>query len=264
MLEFAIIGSQDVEASEWLDDAEHVVLPAGEKSVPATIGRLNGCELVVMPRNSSGRPMPPHAIDYRTNIDALARAGVRKVLTTAMVGTLRTAIPEGSMLLVDQFLDFTKNRQFTYFADDHFGFADMTEPYCPDLREDIARAAETIDISLVPSSCYVCVPGPRFETRAEVRMFAQLGGDIIGHTGVTDCVMAREAGMCFATVAGVITLGAGLSDHDMNAELWHESRRRHAARFREIMAELTRQTTSGEIGGTRRACHCATAAPIEK
>ncbi len=263
MPELAIIGSQDVEASEWLDDAERIELPATDTSVPATIGRLNGCELIVMPRNSSGRPMPPHAIDYRTNIDALARTGVRRVLTTAMVGTLRPSVPNGSMLLVDQFIDFTKDRQFTFFSDDHFGFADMTEPYCPSLRQQLLQAAGNISIALAPNGTYVGVPGPRFETRAEVRMYAQLGGDVIGHTGTTDCVMAREAGLCFATVAGVITLGAGLSDHQMNAELWHESRRTHAARFRQIVAEMTR-LLGDDHDNLRSTCRCAAAAPIEK
>lgn len=263
MSQLAIIGSQDVDASEWLDDAERIELPTGDKTVPATLGRLNGHELIVLPRNHSGRPMPPHAIDYRGNMEALVAAGVRKVLTTAMVGTLRLAIPKDTMLLVDQFIDFTKDRQYTYFSDDRFGFADMTEPYCPVLREQLGRAAANIDIDVVPNACYVGVPGPRFETRAEVRMFGMMGGDIIGHTGTTDAVMAREAGLCFATIAGVITLGAGLTDHEMTAEHWHDSRRGHAARFRQIVAEMTR-TLDPDEDGNQSHCRCAVAAPIEK
>ena len=263
MPDLAIIGSQDVDAREWLDEAERVELPATDYSVQATVGKLNGVTLIVLPRNSSGRPMPPHAIDYRTNIDALARAGVRRVLTTAMVGTLRPSVPNGSMVLVDQFIDFTKDRQFTFFSDDRFGFADMTEPYCPSLRQRLLEAAESVSINVAPNGCYLGVPGPRFETRAEVRMYAQLGGDVIGHTGTTDCVMAREAGLCFATLAGVITLGAGLSDHQMNAELWHESRRRHAGRFRKIVGEMTRMI-GDDAGTTWSPCRCAVSAPIEK
>ncbi|WP_328499701.1 MTAP family purine nucleoside phosphorylase [Streptomyces sp. NBC_00457] len=263
MAELAIVGSQDVDASEWLDNAREVQLPTRDSSVKATVGTLNGYELIVMPRNSSGRPVPPHAIDYRANMDALSRAGVRMVLTTAMVGTLRHSVPNGSMLVLDQFIDFTKDRQFTFFSDDRFGFADMTEPYCPNLRAHMIRAGESLGLHMAPRGCCVCVPGPRFETRAEVRMFAQLGGDVIGHTNGTDCIMAREAGMCFATFAGVITLGAGLSDHDMSAHDWHEPRRQHAARFRQIVAEMTRSLRdSGSDAHVH--CRCATAAPIEK
>ncbi|ONI75251.1 hypothetical protein ALI144C_41710 [Actinosynnema sp. ALI-1.44] len=259
MTDLAVLGSQDVDAREWLDDVERVELPAKGKAVPAVKGRLAGHELIVLPRNSSGRPRPPHSIDYRTNIEALAAAGVTKVLSTAMVGTLRTSLPVGSMMLVDQFIDFTKDRQFTFFGDDEFGFADMTEPYCPALREQLLEAADRIAVPMAPTGCYVGVPGPRFETRAEVRMYGLLGGDVIGHTGTTDAILAREAGMCFATVAGVITLGAGLSDHRMNANHWHGSRREHAARFRRIVAELT-----GKLGTGPSACGCAESAPIEK
>ncbi|MBP2330644.1 5'-methylthioadenosine phosphorylase [Kibdelosporangium banguiense] len=258
----AIIGSQDVDASEWLDEAERVELPTGDKTVPATLGRLNGHELIVLPRNHSGRPLAPHAIDYRGNMEALVRAGVRKVLTTAMVASLRLAIPKDTMLLVDQFIEFTKDRQFTYFDDDNFGFADMTEPYCPVLREQLGRAAANVDIDIVPNACYVGVAGPRLETRAEIRMFALLGADIIGHTGTTDAVMAREAGLCFASVAGVITLGAGLIDQEMLVDNWHDSRRGHAARFRQIVTELTRTLEPDD--DTRTGCRCAISAPIEK
>ncbi len=260
MPDLAIIGSQDVDASEWLENVEKVDLPAVTGSVPAITGKLNGYDLVILPRNSSGAPLPPHAIDYRTNIDALARTGVRRVLTTAMVGTLRLAVPIDSMLVVDQFIDFTKDRQFTFFSEERFGFADMTEPYCPSLRDDLLAAAERATIPMAPNGCYVGVAGPRFETRAEVRMFGMLGGDVIGHTGTTECVLAREAGLCYATIAGVISLGAGLSDHDMNAGLWHGSRRQHAARFRQIITEMT---LSPETGDGTTGCRCAVAAPIE-
>jgi 5'-methylthioadenosine phosphorylase len=258
--ELAIIGSQDVESHEWLDETRSVGIDVGTKTVMATIGRLNGCELIVMPRNGSGKPLAPHAIDYKSNIQALAKVGVRKIMTTSMVGSLRPAIPVDSMLLLDQFIDFTKNRQFTYFDDDRFGFADMTEPFCPALRQRTLEAAEKAAVTIAPRACYLCVPGPRFETRAEVQMFAQWGADLLGHTTVTDCVMAREAGICFVTVAGVITPGAGLSDHAMDASLWHESRRRHARRFRQIVGEVARTLAEGV---EESACGCATAAPIE-
>jgi 5'-methylthioadenosine phosphorylase len=262
MVELGIIASQDVETSEWLADSRQIELPAGDTSVPATIGSLHGCELIVLVRNSSGRPVPPHALDYRANIEALALAGVRRVLTTAMVGSLRQSIPTGSMLILDQFIDFTRNRQSTYFTGSEFGHADMAEPYCPTLRGHLIRCAEAIGVAVAPGGCYVCVPGPRFETRAEVRMFAQLGGDVVGFTNVTDCVMAREAGLCFATFAGVVNLGAGLSDQDLRSAYWRDARKIHAARFTEIVAEMARSFGPADAGRQIR-CHCAAAAPIE-
>jgi 5'-methylthioadenosine phosphorylase len=262
MAELAIIASQDVETSGWLANAREIELSAGDTSVPATVGSLHGCELIVLLRNSSGRPVPPHALDYRANVEALARAGVRRVLTTAMVGSLRHSIPTGSMLILDQFIDFTRNRQSTYFTGSEFGHADMAEPYCPTLRAHMIRCAESIGLPVAPCGCYVCVPGPRFETRAEVRMYAQLGGDVVGFTNVTDCVMAREAGLCFATFAGVVNLGAGLSDHEMKSEYWRETRKTHAAHFIEIVAEMARSFEQTDPD-TQPNCHCATATPIE-
>jgi 5'-methylthioadenosine phosphorylase len=260
MPDLAVIGSQDVESHEWLDDTRKIEIRLDDQSVSATIGHLNGCELIVLPRNGVNRPMPPHAIDYKSNIQALVASGVRRVMTTSMVGTLRRSIPVDSLLLLDQFIDFTKNRQFTYFTDDRFGFADMTEPFCPALRGRTLAAAEKAGIEIAPHACYLCVPGPRFETRAEVQMFAQWGADVIGHTTVTDCVMAREAGLCFTTVAGVITLGAGLSDHAMDAGQWHEARRRHARRFRSLVGEVARALAENAEPDD---CRCSVAAPIE-
>jgi 5'-methylthioadenosine phosphorylase len=262
MVGVGIIASQDVETSGWLTDAREIELPAGDTSVPATLGSLHGCELIVLLRNSSGRPVPPHALDYRANVEALARAGVRRVLTTAMVGSLRHSIPTGSMLILDQFIDFTRDRQSTYFTGNEFGHADMAEPYCPVLRGQMIQCAEAIGLTVAPRGCYVCVSGPRFETRAEVRMYAQLGGDVVGFTNVTDCVMAREAGLCFATFAGVVNLGAGLSDQDMRSEHWHDARKIHAARFTDIVTEMTRSFRSAG-SDAQLPCHCATAAPIE-
>jgi 5'-methylthioadenosine phosphorylase len=263
MAELAIIVSQDVEISAWLNDLKDVQLPAGGTSILATIGNLHGCELIILIRNGSGRPVPPHALDYRTNIEALVRVGVRKVLTTAMVGSLRRSIPTGSILILDQFIDFTRNRQWTYFSGSQFGHADMSEPYCPALRRQMIRCAEAIGLTVAPRGCYVCVPGPRFETRAEVRMFAQLGGDVVGFTNVTDCVMAREAGLCFATFAGVVNLGAGLSNHEMKSEHWRDARKAHATRFKEIVAEMARSLVL-DGPDAQASCHCATATPIEK
>lgn len=262
MVGLGVIVSQDVETSGWLTNSRTIELPAGGTTVPATAGNLHGCELIVLLRNSSGRPVPPHALDYRANIEALVRAGVRRVVSTAMAGSLRRSIPTGSMLVLDQFIDFTRDRRSTYFTGSEFGHADMTEPYCPALRGLMIRSAETVGVAVAPGGCYVSVSGPRFETRAEVRMFAQLGGDVVGFTNVTDCVLAREAGLCFATFAGVVNLGAGLSDGDMRAKHWRAARRIHAARFTEIVTELARSL--GSAGReTQLPCHCATAAPIE-
>jgi len=262
MYHLGVIGSQDVDAHDWLTDANDLKVEVPGAIIAAVAGSMNGKKVVVVPRNGTGRPLPPHAIDYRSNLLAMRELGVGRIVTTSMAGTLRTDIPVGSLLMLDQFIDFTRNRQFTLFDDDCFGFADMTEPFCEQLRSRLMAAAGRIGVDIAPNGCYVCVPGPRFETRAEVRMYGALGGDLIGHTTVSDCVMSREAGICFATVAGVITLGAGLGDHKMDAHEWHGVRRDCARRIRTVLEQMLVDLDDSLV--REDTCRCAFAAPIER
>jgi 5'-methylthioadenosine phosphorylase len=259
MADFAIIASQDVDTAALLTDAAETQLDAAGGPVPAVVGKLHGSDLMILYRNASGRPVAPHVLDYRANIEALARAGVRRVVTTAMVGSLRPSLPVGTGMVLDQFIDFTHDRRSTYFSGHDFGHADMAEPYCPDLRQLLIQSTQALDIPVTPHGCYVCTAGPRFETRAEVRMFALLGGDVVGFTNVTECVMAREAGLCYATYAGVVNLGAGLSDQELRTESWRHARAVHATRFGAITAELAKT-----LAGSDRTCRCATSATIER
>lgn len=264
MFQLGIIGSQDVDAHDWLADATDVKIDLPGATVVAVTGSMHGRSVAVIPRNGTGRPLPPHAIDYRSNVLAMRELGVGRIVTTSLAGSLRADLPVGSLLLLDQFIDFTHDRQFTLFTDDgEFGFADMTEPFCGELRARLSSAAAGTAADVLPSGCYVGVPGPRFETRAEVRMFGMLGGDVVGHTTVSDCVMAREAEICCATVAGVITMGAGVGeDHTMNAHDWHDARRDCARRIRTMLERLLADLD--DTSERERGCRCAVATPIER
>jgi len=263
MTDLALIGSQDVALEDWLTDVNEIKIDVSDQTLTAKTGKLNNCNMVVLPRNGTNRPLPPHMIDFRANIEAIVATGATRVLSTSMAGTVNPKeYPIGSMAVLDQFIDFGKDRQFSYFRGDTFGFADMTDPFCKDLRQGILRAAQRAEITIAPRGCYIGVSGPRFETAAEVRMYGMLGGDLIGHTTVTEAIMAREAGLCFATVAGVITVGAGLSDHRMSAPLWHGWRKGHAANFRAIVDEMTKELAAKQWVTTP--CTCATSTPIER
>ncbi|RPJ48331.1 MAG: S-methyl-5'-thioadenosine phosphorylase, partial [Chloroflexi bacterium] len=138
--------------------------------------------------------------------------GVRHVLATFAVGSLRMTIPPLALVAVDQFLDFTQGRAHTFFAGEHNGFAhtDMTNPLCSGLRAGLLQLAAQRGLNVIPTGVYACTNGPRLETAAEVRMLAQLGGDVVGMTGVPEMPLAREAGLHYAGVAYVINYGAGL------------------------------------------------------
>ncbi len=161
--------------------------------------------------------------------------GVRRCLATAACGSLAEGIAPGSLVLCDQFLDFTRGRPSTFFdgEDGHVYHADMTEPYCPELRRALAEGATRLGIGLAPHATYVCTEGPRFETPAEIRAYQRLGGELVGMTGVPEIVLAREAGVCYATVAIATNWAAGLAGRPLaHAEV--------VASMRQATAEVRR------------------------
>ncbi len=176
-------------------------------------------DVLFLPRHGSDHSIPPHRINYRANIAALASAGAGPILATAAVGSLREDLPPGRLVLLDQFLDFTRSRPSTFF--DGIGrveHTDMTRPYDEGVRCLVTRAARRAGVDLVDRGTYVCTEGPRFETAAEVRMFADLGGDVVGMTNVPEVVLARELGLPYAALALVTNLGAGISDDPLTHE----------------------------------------------
>lgn len=176
-------------------------------------------DLCLMQRHGAGHSIPPHRINYRANIWALHSLGVDAIIATSAVGSLSSDIATGTILLPDSFIDFTSGRPSTFFdSEGNVVHTDMTYPYCPTLRGAILQAGVSRGIKMAEHGCYVCTNGPRYETAAEVRAFRLLGGDIVGMTGVPEIVLARELRMCYAAIALVTNLGAGLG----NGLLSHE------------------------------------------
>jgi 5'-methylthioadenosine phosphorylase len=175
--------------------------------------RLADKEAIFLPRHGPQQRVPPHRINYRANLWVLKEKGVSDIFAAFSVGSLNPSLMPGALVLLDQFVDFTKNRPMT-FSDEEDGrivHIEMTYPYCSRLRQLLSEAAGALDLDLLAKGTYVCVEGPRFETAAEIAMFGALGGDVVGMTGVPEVVLARELGICFAGLALVTNLGAGLS-----------------------------------------------------
>ncbi len=180
---------------------------------------IGGVEAIMLPRHGFEHGIPPHRVNYRANIAALKELGVTNILASAAVGSMAEHLPPGSLALLTQFLDFTRARSSTFFDGENdegerprVVHVDVTDPYCPHLRGELQDAAEAVGEKLCFQATYVCVEGPRFETPAEIRMFRQLGGDVVGMTSVPEVVLAREAGICYATVAIVTNWAAGISE----------------------------------------------------
>lgn len=212
MARLAIIGSTGLSAADFFDGpATPRTLDTSAGQVHAELGRAGEQELVFLKRSYDRPGVPPHAVAYRANTLALLELGVRYVLATSIVGSLTSTIAAASFIVVDQFLDFTKRRDHTLFDRRGFAFVDVTDPYCATMRGLLLAAADAAGIVVRPNGCYVSVDGPRYETRAEIEMYRRFGGDVIGMTNVPEVVMAREAGICYATIAYVSNMGAGLN-----------------------------------------------------
>ena len=219
---YGIIGGSGVCDPEMLDNARarEVTTPYGGVSVYT--GIIGSKDVAFLPRHGQGHSVPPHRVNYRANIWALKSLGVTRVIGTSAVGSLRKDVPPGTYVVLSNFLDFTSGRPSTFFegtgstsGDDAVVHIDVTEPYCPQLRGILLRSGEALGLGMADSGVYVCTQGPRFETSAEIRMFAQLGGDVVGMTNVPEVVLAREAEICYASVAMVTNYAAGISSEKL-------------------------------------------------
>lgn len=209
----AIIGGTGVYDPRILENIREEVITTPYGQAMVRIGTYEGEPVAFMARHGVNHSVPPHLINYRANICALKMLGVERVIATTAVGSCNRNMKPGDFVVVDQFLDFTKGRVSTFFEGGEAGVVhtDVTEPYCPEIRRVLTDAAREVGISVHPAGTYVCTEGPRFETAAEIRMFGQLGGDVVGMTNVPESVLAREAGLCYATVSMVTNFGAGIS-----------------------------------------------------
>ncbi len=176
------------------------------------LGKLDGFELVFLARHGLDHSTPPHKINYRANLKALQSLGVKRILASNAVGSISRDIPPMGLALLTDFLDFTSGRENSFFEGGSSGLAhtSMDEPYCPVLRQKMLELAPQHGLKIHPESVYVATNGPRFESPAEIRMFAQMGADVVGMTGLPELVLARELGMHYASVSYSINWAAGL------------------------------------------------------
>ncbi|SMB93657.1 methylthioadenosine phosphorylase [Desulfonispora thiosulfatigenes DSM 11270] len=215
-IDFAVIGGTGVYNPKMLTNLKIVDEDTPYGKVSITIGEVFSKKVAFLARHGQGHSVPPHLINYRANIYALKNLGVKKIIATAAVGSLREDLRPGDFVLLDQFIDFTKNREQTFYEGGEKGVLhlDMTNPYCPETRNLIAQVCPK-DITLHPKGNYICTEGPRFETPAEIKMFSLWNADVVGMTSVPEVVLAKELGMCYASIAMVTNFAAGISQNEL-------------------------------------------------
>ncbi|MFZ5646460.1 MAG: S-methyl-5'-thioadenosine phosphorylase [Bacillota bacterium] len=235
-VKIAIIGGTGVYDPQILTGIREESISTPYGTVRAVIGSYRDREIAFMARHGADHSVPPHLVNYRGNIAALKELGIRSIFATAAVGSLNPDMKPGQFVFVDQFLDFTKGRPST-FVEEGVVHLDVTDPYCPRLRKLLINTAGSLGMDFHGSGNYVCTEGPRFETAAEIRMFRQLGGDLVGMTSVPEVVLAREKEMCYATIAMVTNFAAGISPNKLTHQEVVDVMAQNAVNLRQLIMQ---------------------------
>ncbi|MBT5110943.1 MAG: S-methyl-5'-thioadenosine phosphorylase [Rhodospirillaceae bacterium] len=211
-----VIGGSGVYDIEGLTDVEwkKVETPFGEPSDEIMLGTLAGQKMAFLPRHGRGHKIPPSALNFRANIDALKRCGVTEILSLSAVGSLRESLAPGTFVIVDQFIDRTFAREKSFFGSGLVAHVSMADPVCGRLGDALMTAAASLELNAVRGGAYLVMEGPQFSTRAESNLYRSWGCDVIGMTNMPEAKLAREAEMCYATVAMVTDFDCWHDDHD--------------------------------------------------
>ncbi|MEA2992387.1 MAG: 5-methylthioadenosine phosphorylase [Alphaproteobacteria bacterium] len=193
---------------------ERIWSPWGEPSAPLRIGEIDGLPVVFLSRHDKGHRLSPSDINYRANIDVLKRAGVTDLVSLSACGSFKEELSPGTFVLIDQFVDRTHKRESSFFGKGLVAHVSMAHPVSPRLRLRLASAAEAEAIAVVRGGTYVCMEGPQFSTLAESLTYKHLGYSVIGMTNMPEAKLAREAELCYATVAMVTDYDCWHPDHD--------------------------------------------------
>ena len=201
--EIGIIGGTGLNDPKLFKKPEEITLktPYGKPSDAITIAELEGRHVAFLPRHGKKHTIRPTDVNSRANIIALKKLGVQYILASSTVGSLREEYKPGDVVFVDQFIDRTTRREQSFYAENMVCHISVAEPMCPELRKILISAAKKLKINAHRSGTYVCIEGPRFSTKAESRMFRTWGADVVGMTLVPECVLAREAEICYASIA---------------------------------------------------------------
>jgi len=211
-----IIGGSGVYDIEGLSNTrwERVDSSFGEASDELFFGELDGVPLVFLPRHGRGHKIPPSAVNYRANIDALKRAGCREVISVSACGSLREDLPPGTFVIADQFIDRTFAREKSFFGPGLVAHVGLGHPVCGRLADKLFETAKELEIPVVSGGTYLAMEGPQFSTLAESELYRQWRCSVIGMTNMPEAKLAREAELCYATVAMVTDFDCWHPDHD--------------------------------------------------
>lgn len=260
-IKIGVIGGSGLYQIDGLKSVKNlkVTTPFGKPSSALTTGMLDGVPMVFLPRHGKGHMLSPSEINYRANIFAMKKLGVTHIVSISAVGSMKEHIAPGDFLIVDQFIDRTKGiRASTFFKDGLVGHVSMADPVCSCLRNVLLNASKNIEKNIHEKGTYVCMEGPQFSTRAESFLYRSWGVDVIGMTNIPECMLAREAEICYATVALVTDYDCWKEGEEaVSVETVMETMKHNIEAAKQLIKNLPGILNTQKCG---KACHCHEAA----
>lgn len=236
-----IIGGSGISEIGTITDERELMTPFGEPSGPYGLGELSGVKCVFLPRHGPHHQIAPHKINYRANIWGFRELGVERIISVNAVGGINSALRPGDIVLSAQIIDMVQGmRPSTFYEGGHEGHqvvhVDFTEPYCPELGQCIMEAGGKTGIE-IKTGTYVCVNGPRLESRAEIKFFAMAGADMVGMTAMPEAALARELAMCLSAICVVTNHAAGISEKKLTTSEVVETMKAAGEKIKALLKE---------------------------
>ena len=252
--EIGIIGGTGLYDPQLLKNVKEITIdtPYGSPSDSITLGEMAGRKVAFLPRHGKKHTIRPTNINFRANIAAFQQLGVKHILAPSAVGSLKEEYRPGEIVFVDQFIDRTTKREQSFYEAEKVCHISVADPMCPGIRQTLFSAAQNLGIDAHKTGTYVCIEGPRFSTKAESRLFQSWGAEVVGMTLVPECVLAREAEICYASIAMVTDYDCW-KDHPVSTEEIVKNMKINVDKVKRILAE------SIEKMPVDRKCECGEA-----
>ncbi len=254
-----VIGGSGIYDIDGLQERRWVAVetPFGPPSDELLTGVLGGVRVVFLPRHGRGHKLSPSELPFRANLYALKALGVTEVLSLSACGSLREELPPGTFVLPDQLIDRTFARHKTFFGEGLVAHVSMAHPVCSRLGDQLEGAARSLSIPVVRGGTYLVMEGPQFSTLAESKLYRSWGCDVIGMTNMPEAKLAREAELCYATVAMVTDFDCWHPDHDAVTVDQVVKTLLHNAEVARSLVRETLPALGGRVGRCERGCHTA-------
>lgn len=257
-LKLGVIGGSGLYEMEGLKllDEKRISTPFGDPSDAVILGELEGKQVAFLPRHGRGHRFSPSEINYRANLWALKSLGVEQILSVSAVGSMKEEIPPGDIVIVDQFIDRTKSRSSTFFENGIVAHVSFADPVCPRLSDQIFTAAKISDVGVHRGGTYLCIEGPMFSSRAESRVYRSWGVSVIGMTNYQEAQLAREAEICYSTMALSTDYDCWHEEEEaVTVAMVIETMNKNVANAKKIIREALRRIDLDQ----KRDCGCANA-----